>query len=91
MFGFITKALTQVAHCSHAVLIGGGLKMVGQYIIVDTVCNRIGSTIEEANQRKQLEKEQEQLAQVKEQIEAIQAIQHKLPDQVTIDQVKEQK
>lgn len=88
MFGFITKMLAQAAKAPNAMLIGGGLKMVGQYIIVDTVCNRIGRSINEANQQRQLEKEQAELEQA---IKEIDAIQQKHQDQVDLDQVKENK
>lgn len=88
MFGFITKMLAQAAKAPNAMLIGGGLKMVGQYIIVDTVCNRIGQSVNEANRKRQLEKEQ---AELEEAIKEIDAIQQKHQDQVDLDQVKENK
>ena len=88
MFGFITKMLAQAAKAPNAMLIGGGLKMVGQYIIVDTVCNRIGRSVNEANQQRQLEKEQAELEAVKKEIDAIQ---QNYQDQVDLDQAKENK
>lgn len=88
MFGFITKMLTQAAKASNAMLIGGGLKMVGQCIIVDTVCNRIAQSVNEANQQRQLEKEQAELEAVKKEIDAIQ---QNCQDQVDLDQAKENK
>lgn len=88
MFGFITKMLAQAAKAPNAMLIGGGLKMVGQYIIVDTVCNRIGRSVNEANQQRQLEKEQAELEAVKKEIDAIQ---QNCQDQVDLDQAKENK
>lgn len=88
MFGFITKMLAQAAKAPNAMLIGGGLKMVGQYIIVDTVCNRIGQSVNEANRKRQLEKEQ---AELDEAIKEIDAIQQKHQDQVDLDQAKENK
>lgn len=88
MFGFITKMLAQAAKAPNAMLIGGGLKMVGQYIIVDTVCNRIGQSVNEANRKRQLEKEQ---AELEEAIKEIDAIQQKHQDQVDLDQAKENK
>ena len=88
MFGFITKMLAQAAKAPNAMLIGGGLKMVGQYVIVDTVCNRIGRSVNEANQQRQLEKEQAELEAVKKEIDAIQ---QNYQDQVDLDQAKENK
>lgn len=88
MFGFITKMLAQAAKAPNAMLIGGGLKMVGQYIIVDTVCNRIGQSANEANRKRQLEKEQAELEAVKKEIDAIQ---QNCQDQVDLDQAKENK
>lgn len=88
MFGFITKMLAQAAKAPNAMLIGGGLKMVGQYIIVDTVCNRIGQSVNEANRKRQLEKEQAELEEVRKEIDAIQ---QNHQDQVDLDQVKENK
>lgn len=88
MFGFITKMLAQAAKAPNAMLIGGGLKMVGQYIIVDTVCNRIGQSVNEANRKRQLEKEQAELEAVKKEIDAIQ---QNCQDQVDLDQAKENK
>lgn len=88
MFGYITKMLAQAAKAPNAMLIGGGLKMVGQYIIVDTVCNRIGQSVNEANRKRQLEKEQ---AELDEAIKEIDAIQQKHQDQVDLDQAKENK
>lgn len=88
MFGFITKMLAQAAKAPNAMLIGGGLKMVGQYIIVDTVCNRISRSVNEANQQRQLEKEQAELEAVKKEIDAIQ---QNCQDQVDLDQAKENK
>ena len=88
MFGFITKMLAQAAKAPNAMLIGGGLKMVGQYIIVDTVCNRIGQSVNEANRKRQLEKEQAELEAVKKEIDAIQ---QNCEDQVDLDQAKENK
>ena len=88
MFGIITKMLAQAAKAPNAMLIGGGLKMVGQYIIVDTVCNRIGQSVNEANRKRQLEKEQ---AELEEAIKEIDAIQQNYQDQVDLDQVKENK
>lgn len=88
MFGVITKMLAQAAKAPNAMLIGGGLKMVGQYIIVDTVCNRIGQSVNEANRKRQLEKEQAELEAVKKEIDAIQ---QNHQDQVDLDQVKENK
>lgn len=88
MFGIITKMLAQAAKAPNAMLVGGGLKMVGQYIIVDTVCNRIGQSVNEANRKRQLEKEQAELEEVRKEIDAIQ---QKHQDQVDLDQVKENK
>ncbi len=88
MFGFITKMLAQAAKAPNAMLVGGGLKMVGQYIIVDTVCNRIGQSVNEANRKRQLEKEQAELEEVRKEIDAIQ---QNHQDQVDLDQVKENK
>ena len=88
MFGFITKMLAQAAKAPNAMLIGGGLKMVGQYIIVDTVCNRIGQSVNEANRKRQLEKEQAELEEVRKEIDAIQ---QNYQDQVDLDQAKENK
>lgn len=88
MFGFITKMLAQAAKAPNAMLIGGGLKMVGQYIIVDTVCNRIGQSVNEANRKRQLEKEQAELEEVRKEIDAIQ---QNCQDQVDLDQAKENK
>ena len=88
MFGFITKMLAQAAKAPNAMLIGGGLKMVGQYIIVDTVCNRIGQSVNEANRKRQLEKEQAELEAAKKEIDAIQ---QNCQDQVDLDQAKENK
>ena len=88
MFGFITKMLAQAAKAPNAMLIGGGLKMVGQYIIVDTVCNRIGQSVNEANRKRQLEKEQAELEEVRKEIDAIQ---QNHQDQVDLDQAKKNK
>lgn len=88
MFGIITKILTQAAHTPTATLIGGGLKMVGQYLIVDTVCNRISRSVEEANRQRRLEKEKTELGEV---IKEIETIQQNHQDQVDLDQVKENK
>lgn len=81
MFGAITKALTAFANASSAVLIGGGLKMVGQFIIVDTVCNRVSEIVRENNHKKELEMMQEKCNTYREAIELLQSSEKDKPAQ----------